>query len=144
MVMIRASILICSSLVWTSGIIAQRIVGAGRVTFEKTCSKCHGSDGKGGELGPGILFRLTARDNRQLASLIRQGLPGKGMPPIGIGDAEMTPLIRFLRTIQRQPATRPVTRMRVETTDGSMLDGEVLNEGFEDLQLLADKAADHG
>ena len=84
-------------------------MSTGRVTFEKTCSKCRGSDGNGGEMGPTILFRLPARDDRQLALLIRQGLPGKGMPPMPISDTAMIPLIRFLRSIQRQPARRRKT-----------------------------------
>ncbi|MGD1096276.1 MAG: PQQ-binding-like beta-propeller repeat protein [Bryobacteraceae bacterium] len=134
----RAGILIVSLALGSSRIIAQNVT-AGRLTFEKTCSKCHGSDGNGGELGPGILFRLTARDDQQLALLLRQGLPGRGMPAMRIAGAEMTPLIRFLRSVQRQPATRPVVRVTVETTDGRMLEGQVLNEGFDDLQLFADK-----
>src|SRR5271169_5265196 len=94
----RAGIFIFGLLLSASGALAQG-VNAGRLTFEKTCSKCHGADGNGGELGPAILFRLTARDDQQLALLVRQGLPGKGMPPMQIADAEMTPLVRFLRSI---------------------------------------------
>lgn len=111
-------------------------VAAGRVTFENNCSKCHGADANGGELGPGILFRLTRHDDPQLAQLIRTGVPGK-MPAVRITEAEMPPLVRFLRSIEKKPATRPIVRMKVETTDGRMLDGQVINEGFDDLQLRA-------
>src|ERR1700737_3498181 len=106
---LRTRILVCSSLLGASGLVGQG-VSAGRLTFEKTCSKCHGSDGNGGELGPGILFRLTASNDQQLVLLIHEGLPGKGMPPMHIADPEMAPLIRFLRSIQRRPATRPIGR----------------------------------
>ena len=54
---------------------------AGRVLFEKTCARCHGADGNGGEMGPPIGRRLAQRDDQQLATLIRNGLPQQGMPP---------------------------------------------------------------
>ena len=47
----------------------------GKVVFENRCARCHGSDGNGGERGPAIRTRLAARDNSQLTSLIRGGLP---------------------------------------------------------------------
>jgi alcohol dehydrogenase (cytochrome c) len=132
----RAGILIFGLLFGACGAFAQA-ANAGRLTFEKSCSKCHGSDGRGGELGPSILFRLTTHDDQDLASVIRQGFPGSGMPPMKIPDADMPPLVRFLRTIERRPNTRPVVHLKVETTDGRTLEGEVMNEGFEDLQLRA-------
>jgi len=50
-------------------------VDPGRRLFETRCGTCHGGDGNGGEMGPGILFRLPARDDQQLISLVREGLP---------------------------------------------------------------------
>ena len=70
------------------------------MVFEGRCARCHGADGNGGELGPAIRDRLAARNDEQLVTLIRSGLPGQGMPPSQIGDAEMEPLTRFLRTLQ--------------------------------------------
>jgi alcohol dehydrogenase (cytochrome c) len=108
----------------------------GRVVFETRCSRCHGSDGNGAEMGPAIRGRLAARNDQQLVALIREGLPGQGMPAIQVSDAEMGPLTRFLRTLQpRMGREKPVARQKVTTTDGKTLDGEVLNQGFDDLQL---------
>ena len=53
---------------------------AGRRQYELVCSRCHGGDGNGGELGPGIVTRLFARDDEGLATLVRDGLPAAGMP----------------------------------------------------------------
>jgi alcohol dehydrogenase (cytochrome c) len=115
-------------------------VNTGKVAFENRCGKCHGSDGNGGELGPAILFRLTSRDDSQLTALIRQGLPSRGMPPSQIANPEMASLIKHLRSIQRRPLSRPIVRIKVQMADGKTLDGEVLGEGFDDLQLrTADK-----
>lgn len=107
----------------------------GRVAFENRCGKCHGSDGTGGELGPAITFRLTTRDDRQLADLITAGLPARGMPPSTVTEPEMAVLVKFLRSLQRHPDSKPVERRKVQITDGRTLEGEVLGEGFDDLQL---------
>jgi len=39
---------------------------------------------------------------------------------------------------QAPPATLPVVRKTVQTTDGKTVTGRVLNEGMADLQLLSD------
>jgi hypothetical protein len=110
----------------------------GRVAFESRCGKCHGSDGNGGELVPAITFRLTARGDQQLAALIRVGLPARGMPPSVVSDPGMAVLVEFLRSIQRRPFDRPVVRRKVQTIDGGTIEGQVLGEGFDDLQLRTD------
>jgi len=112
----------------------------GRGLFEGRCAQCHGADGNGGDMGPPIALRLATRDNQQLTALIREGLPERGMPPNPVAAAEMTNLIRFLRTIQGRAAERAPVRMKVQTTGGETLDGLVIGEGFEDLQL---RTADH-
>src|SRR4051794_8661240 len=40
--------------------------------------------------------------------------------------------------LQAPPATLPVVRKAVQTTDGKTVAGRVLNEGMSDLQLLSD------
>jgi alcohol dehydrogenase (cytochrome c) len=109
----------------------------GRTSFESRCARCHGADGNGGETGPPIATRLPGLDARQLTRLIRDGVPTKGMPPTVIDDREIGDLVKFLRTIERA-MDRPIVRMKVQTTDGSTLEGQVLGEGFDDLQLRTD------
>jgi alcohol dehydrogenase (cytochrome c) len=114
--------------------------GQGRTIFETRCSRCHGADGNGGELGPAIRGRLASHDDQQLRTLIREGLPAQGMPPVGVAEPEMGPLVAFLRGLQRQaPRVEPV-RGTFHTTAGKTLEGEILNQGFDDVQL---RTADH-
>ncbi len=113
-------------------------VEAGRKVFESRCGRCHGADGNGGEMGPPISLRLTSRNDEQLAAFIHEGVPLRGMPPQDVAGSELTDLVRFLRTIQRQPENKPVVRLSVQTTTGATLAGQVLAEGFDDLQLLGD------
>jgi alcohol dehydrogenase (cytochrome c) len=115
---------------------AQDAVAAGRRTFETRCGRCHGADGAGTEMGPSILQRLKTRDDAQLAALIHDGVPARGMPPNVMPEAELTALVRFLRTIQRDP--EPAAAPRVfHTEDGRAVEGVVLGEGSDDLQLRA-------
>jgi alcohol dehydrogenase (cytochrome c) len=115
--------------------------GAGRAAFERTCARCHGADGNGGEMGPPIARRLGAFDDAQLTALIRTGRPEKGMPPSVIEAPELATLLRFLRVLARD--VPPIVRKTVQTTDGRTLEGQVLGEGFEDLQLLTDDKRVH-
>jgi alcohol dehydrogenase (cytochrome c) len=113
-------------------------VDAGRRVFESRCARCHGGDGNGGEMGPPITLRLIARNDEQLATFIHEGLPARGMPPSDVAGAELADLLRFLRSIQRRSEDKPVVRLKVQTTTGATLDGQVLSEGFDDVQLLTD------
>jgi alcohol dehydrogenase (cytochrome c) len=114
----------------------------GRQAFESRCARCHGADGNGGEMGPPIATRLPPLEDQQLATLIRDGAPAKGMPPNIIEDDEIAVLVRFLRTIQRRD-TAPVVRAALRTTEGRSLEGQVLGEGFNDLQLRTDDKRVH-
>lgn len=112
-------------------------VDPGRETFEARCSPCHGADGTGGPMGPSIVDRLGTHDDGQLAGLVLDGLPVRGMPANALSDGDLGALVSFLRTLERRstdvPAARPIQTFT--TTHGTTLSGELLNQGFDDLQL---------
>jgi alcohol dehydrogenase (cytochrome c) len=139
-------ILTCS-LVFAGGLALTRAqaVDPGRKSFETYCARCHGADGNGGEMGPPIALRLAERDDEQLAKFIHEGLPDRGMPPNPVTAQEWPDLLKFLRNIERRGATDPVMKrtLRVETAAGSTLDGQVLGEGFDELQLRTDDRRVH-
>ena len=111
----------------------------GRKSFETRCGRCHGGDGKGGEMGPDITGRLPGlRADARLTALIHTGLPASGMPPSAVEGQELSDLLRFLRFIEARGATAgPAGRQRVTVTltDGAKLEGTRLGEGLFDLQL---------
>src|SRR5689334_3451580 len=117
--------------------------GSGRKVFESRCAPCHGGDGNGGDMGPPIALRLASRDSQQLTSLIREGLPERGMPPNPVTEPEMANLARYLRVIQARAMERLPVRRQVQTTTGKTLDGLVMGEGFEELQLRTDAKRVH-
>lgn len=89
-------------------------------------------------MGPPIRSRLTTHDDQQLITLVRNGLPSRGMPPTKLADPELKELLAHLRRIQRRG--RPVVQRKVDLVSGGTLDGQLLGEGFDDLQLrTADK-----
>jgi alcohol dehydrogenase (cytochrome c) len=115
----------------------------GRQVFVSRCAGCHGSDGNGGELGPAIATRVPARTDDDLMSVVRQGLPGAGMPAFpGVSDTDLVALIRYLRTL-RPPAGSAPVRATIALVDGRTIDGLVLNQSAVDLQLLGDDRRIH-
>src|SRR4051794_35441996 len=133
----------CLGLACVPAVLSAQSVDPGHKIFDTRCARCHGGDANGGEMGPPIRERLTTRDDAQLAKLIHEGLASKGMPPSELGDAETGDLVAFLRSVERRPEAVPVVRLKIQTTDGNDLQGQVMGEGFADLQLLTDDKRVH-
>jgi len=108
---------------------------SGRKTYMARCVNCHGSDGNGAEFGPAIVRRLARLDDDQIGQTILNGKPATGMPPFKLEPPEIHGLVTYLRTLKDTRAQRPPVRRRVVLTDGSTLEGEVINESRVDLQL---------
>jgi alcohol dehydrogenase (cytochrome c) len=110
---------------------------AGRRHYEVLCTRCHGSDGRGGVAGPPIAHTLASRSDEELATLIREGMPRAGMPGFAIPDDDMLALLAFLRELRPSRDPKPV-RGKVATTEGGRLEGMVMNQGAVDMQMLTD------
>ena len=80
----------------------------GQRIFEGNCVRCHGMAGTGGE-GPTLArpFLPRARDDEGLASVIRRGISGTGMPGAWrMSDNEVRALVGYVRSLGRvQPET---------------------------------------
>jgi len=114
----------------------------GRLAFETRCAFCHGADGRGGERAPNITARISSRNDQQLATLIHDGLPSRGMPGSPVREPELAQLIRFVRSLEPR-REEPTLLTKVQTIDGQTLEGEVLNQGFDDLQLRTEDRRIH-
>jgi alcohol dehydrogenase (cytochrome c) len=122
---------------------AAQTADPGRLVYAGRCAGCHGSNGGGGELGPSIVTRVPSRTDEELTAVIKQGLPGAGMPASpNVTDAELGDLIRFLRALRPRNGSGPV-RATLALTIGGSLQGLVLNQGVTDLQLLGDDRKIH-
>jgi alcohol dehydrogenase (cytochrome c) len=118
-------------------------VDPGRAVFASRCAACHGTDGGGGELGPSIVARVPVRTDADLEAVIREGLPGAGMPSFAtLSKTESTDLIAFLRTLRPRAGTG-AQRTSVTLAGGTSLAGLVLNQSPGEMQLLGDDRRVH-
>jgi cytochrome c oxidase cbb3-type subunit 3 len=77
----------------------------GRVLFDAQCARCHGVGGFGGQ-GPSLRRPRLRRapDDVALRGLIRNGVPGTGMPETWqLSDREVGYLIAYVRSLGRLP-----------------------------------------
>jgi alcohol dehydrogenase (cytochrome c) len=115
----------------------------GQAGFDRNCGVCHGGDGMGGEMGPNIARRVANLGEEQLAAVIHDGIPGRGMPGFpDLSGEERTELLAFLRTLRPRRGAAPARRS-VELATGAKLDGLVLGETALDLQLRTDDGRVH-
>ena len=118
-------------------------VESGRAVFASRCAACHGTEGGGGELGPSIVSRIPLRADADLEAVIREGLPGAGMPSFAnLSRAESTNLIAFLRTLRPRAGSGP-QRTSVVLANGSSLSGVLLNQSSGEMQILGDDRHAH-
>lgn len=109
---------------------------AGRSQFENRCAVCHGTDGRGGERGPAIVTRLPGYTDAELAKLIHDGLPNAGMPGSNLTQEETPVLVTYLRSLKPAGGVLAPAPAKVAMADHSTLEGLVLNQTSEDMQLL--------
>ena len=74
--------------------------------YRANCSICHGAEGNG---VPGIdlghnKFR-RAKDDDDIAAIIRSGIPGTAMPPNNFSDFQSLTIVAYLRSLAAATAT---------------------------------------
>ncbi|MBK5295389.1 MAG: PQQ-binding-like beta-propeller repeat protein [Acidobacteriia bacterium] len=119
----------------------------GRLAFQGRCAACHGPDGNGGEHSPSILARIQNRNDQELAAVLRDGVPLRGMPAFkDVPEPELTALIGFLRTLVRPAGGRGrgiPTRVQIQLTDGKPLAGIPIGRTSREMQLRTDDQRIH-
>jgi alcohol dehydrogenase (cytochrome c) len=80
----------------------------GAQQFVATCAGCHGLDGAGSAKGASIIVpRVIALSDADLVRIVRDGVPGKGMPGSQLANQEIQGVVRYLRTLQQAAAASP-------------------------------------
>lgn len=92
-------------------------------------------------MGPGIVAR-SSKSDVELTTIVRDGLPARGMPGLVLPEAELRSLIAFVRTL-RVPEADALPRLSVQLLDGATLDGVAVNQSLSDVQLLSDDGRLH-
>ncbi len=74
----------------------------GAQQFATVCASCHGSDGTGGKAPSLMAPNIVALSDAELIKVVHDGTAA-GMPSFAqLGDAKITSIVRYLRTLQGQ------------------------------------------
>jgi cytochrome c oxidase cbb3-type subunit III len=73
----------------------------GQAQFDRACAGCHGPGGTGGR-GPSLRKQLTHGNTASdLRAVIRNGIPGTGMPKFHFDSEELEPLVAYVQSLSR-------------------------------------------
>ncbi len=108
----------------------------GERLFRSRCASCHGGNAEGGERGPSITAPVSLRADAELADLIRNGLPGAGMPGSPLNAEDMQSAIAYLRTLVPR-------RLAPERITAAGVSGIVRNKSEFDMQVQGDDGRIH-
>ncbi len=79
------------------------VASDGPALFGRSCSSCHGADGRGGDRAPDIatVADVQQMSDADLLGIIRGGIPAAGMPAFGaLGTEKLKALVGQLRVLQ--------------------------------------------
>jgi mono/diheme cytochrome c family protein len=85
-------------------------VQAGSTRYNNICASCHGQDGDqvaGVDLGHGVFRRATT--DEELVAIIRNGIPGTGMPANRMSESAAGAVVTYLRAMA-QDASRNTSK----------------------------------
>ena len=78
------------------------VAEAGRVLYNRTCTGCHGPDGREGDRAPSLdanrrYFRVS---EAAIFDVVKNGIPGTAMPASGLSDNEAWKIVAFIRNVR--------------------------------------------
>lgn len=78
---------------------SQDVIDRGKTTFAVSCAFCHGSDAKGGEVGPNLLRSAVVLEDKNgelIAPIVHGGRAQQGMPRVDLTDAQIGDVAAWL------------------------------------------------
>jgi alcohol dehydrogenase (cytochrome c) len=96
---------------------------SGAKQYTRTCAGCHGLDGSGSAKGAAIatIPRVIALSDDDLIRIVRDGVPGKGMPGSKqLGDEKIQAIVRYLRTLQSTSVSATATNPAAAKASGNV------------------------
>src|SRR5260370_19938990 len=82
----------------------------GQKIYAERCVGCHGADARGTDQAPGLagIPRMRGRSVQKLRDVIRNGIPGTGMPPFDLPARELDALAGFVHSLNGEAAATDV------------------------------------
>jgi cytochrome c oxidase cbb3-type subunit 3 len=77
----------------------QEVIDRGKTTYGVSCSFCHGSDARGGEVGPNLLRSAVVLEDQNgelIAPIVHGGRAQQGMPRVDISDEQVKEVAAWL------------------------------------------------
>jgi cytochrome c oxidase cbb3-type subunit 3 len=77
----------------------QDVLNRGKATFGVSCAFCHGSDARGGEVGPNLMRSAVVLEDQNgelIAPIVHGGRAAQGMPRVDITDAQILDVAAWL------------------------------------------------
>jgi len=86
-----------------------RDASRGEALYGARCAGCHGRDGRGGEAPNLHKSRLVVLSPpARLFDVVRNGIPGTGMPPLAGPDADAWDIVAFVHSVAKPGMGKPV------------------------------------
>ena len=79
-----------------------QVAEAGRLLYNRTCTGCHGPDGREGDRAPALdanrrYFRVS---EAAIFDVVKNGIPGTVMPSSGLSDNDSWKIVAFIRNVR--------------------------------------------
>jgi putative heme-binding domain-containing protein len=79
-----------------------QLAEAGRLLYNRTCTGCHGPDGREGDRAPALdanrrYFRVS---EAAIFDVVKNGIPGTVMPSSGLSDNDAWKIVAFIRNVR--------------------------------------------
>ncbi len=110
-------------------------LATGEAVFNSNCAICHGSEGTGGR-GPNLHGPLRNGDqDSDIEKVIRNGLPGTGMPKFDLEKDELHALVEYIQSLRHASPSGPhpqgdkVAGKRLYDSSGCSRCHEIDNQG---------------
>ncbi len=104
----------------------QEVVDRGKTTYGVSCSFCHGSDARGGEVGPNLLRSAVVLEDQNgelIAPIVHGGRAQQGMPRVDITDEQIKEVAAWLHHFNATGKTVMYNSAEINIVTGNAEDG---------------------
>jgi cytochrome c oxidase cbb3-type subunit 3 len=105
----------------------QEVIDRGKTTYSVSCSFCHGSDARGGEVGPNLLRSavvLQDQNGELIAPIVHGGRAQQGMPRVDITDEQIKEVAAWLHHFNATGKTVMYNSAEINILTGNAKAGE--------------------